>query len=119
MAWQAYRFQLDQADRERLQIDLQSIAFCGREPYLARSRTIAGFERQLQQLRYGGQTTDYCHRQHYFTRTSALARAIEDLTPDLPGATTPATAQFHESSPRQQTNATARQRDCTQRWSAI
>ena len=86
-------FSLDQADRERLQIDLQGFdcfLLVEQALALARSQTIAGFERQLQQLRYGGQTTDYCHRQHYFTRwaQSAIGQgAIEDLNPDLPGVT--------------------------------
>jgi hypothetical protein len=57
---------------------------------LARSQTKIGFEQALQQLRYGGQSTDYCHRQHYFTRWAQTAidqGAIRDLNPALPGVT--------------------------------
>tara|TARA_B100001939_G_scaffold121513_1_gene105303 strand:+ start:3987 stop:4766 length:780 start_codon:yes stop_codon:yes gene_type:complete len=84
-------FSLDQSPRERLQVDLQGFdcfLLVEQALALARSTSLASFERQLQQLRYGGRSTDYCHRQHYFTRwaqTAIAQGAIQDLNPELPG----------------------------------
>ena len=85
-------FSLDQSPAERLQIDLQGFdcfLLVEQALALARSQTMAGFEHELPQLRYGGQATDYCHRQHYFTRwaqTAIAQGAIQDLNPELAGA---------------------------------
>lgn len=86
-------FSLDQSPQERLQVDLQGFdcfLLVEQALALARSQTKTGFEQALQQLRYGGQSTDYCHRQHYFTRWAQTAidqGAIRDLNPALPGVT--------------------------------
>ena len=86
-------FSLDQSPQEHLQVDLQGFdcfLLVEQALALARSHTKQHFERELQQLRYGGRATNYCHRQHYFSRwaQTAMARgAITDLNPELPGVT--------------------------------
>ena len=86
-------FSLDQSPQERLQVDLQGFdcfLLVEQALALARSHTKQRFERELQQLRYGGRATNYCHRQHYFSRwaqTAIVQGAIKDLNPALPGAT--------------------------------
>ena len=86
-------FSLDQSPQERLQVDLQGFdcfLLVEQALALARSHTKQSFERELQQLRYGGRATNYCHRQHYFSRwaqTAMAQGAITDLNPALPGAT--------------------------------
>ena len=87
-------FSLDQSPQERLQVDLQGFdcfLLVEQALALARSQTQPGFEEELQNLRYGGQATDYCHRQHYFTswaQTAIEQGAIRDLNPALAGMTT-------------------------------
>ena len=77
-------FSLDQSPQERLQVDLQGFdcfLLVEQALALARSHTKQNFERELQQLRYGGRATDYCHRQHYFSRwaQTAVAQALSVL----------------------------------------
>ena len=84
-------FSLDQSPQERLQVDLQGFdcfLLVEQALALARSQTKQSFERELQQLRYGGRSTNYCHRQHYFSRwaqTAIAQGAITEINPALHG----------------------------------
>ena len=76
-------FSLDQSPQERLQVDLQGFdcfLLVEQALALARSHTKQSFERELQQLRYGGRATNYCHRQHYFSRWAQTATAMRRAT---------------------------------------
>ena len=85
-------FSLDAEPQKRLRLDLTGFD-CALlvEQLLAliHSRSLVEFSEQVQRLRYGNSSVDYCDRNHYFTLWAANAERlglVRDITASLPGA---------------------------------